>query len=255
MSGDPLPPIDPKAQNAINQVGKDESELKAYQAQMAADIRVLRSFLSSLGSIVKREGPQVALMMLMSKGFTLIDEVKNDNFVTFSAKLNINTDYQTMGSLSEGYVNEGASKDGISRSDTYSLYRLLQKLQGAAKDINLDTNTGGLVGSSADTVMNILFNFKGHITNDLIDGTRSFIDAHWNPTMDNKSDAKMSQIVKEVDNAFDQISSSTNSSSQTLQIKSSVASNSYKSFMVEETKNFSQWSSLVGDINRHTSQA
>lgn len=254
MTEDNFPPVDKKAQNAINQVGKDERSLKEFQAEMASDIRMLRSFLSSLDAIVHKDGAGVALMMLMSKGFSLIDEVKNDNFLTFSSKLNINTDYQACGTLAEGYFNEGSSKDGLSNSDVYSMYLLLNEMSGAADDPNIDEQTGSLVGSSADTIIDKIFGLKKGqpITNGIIDGTNAFIHHLFNPHL--TKTLGMSPFVKQIYNAFDQESNATDSANQMLQTKASVASNSYKSYLGVETKNFTQWSTLVSDINKQSAK-
>lgn len=258
---DPLPPINPDAQDAIDQVGKDEQQLHDYKAAMAADMQALKEFLSSLDAIVKKDGAGVAFMMMMSKGFADIDAVKNDNFLIFSAKLNLTTDYQTLGSMAEGYVNEGATAElgpdkktvvgGISREDDYSLYRILQKLKEAKDNPDLDAQTGAYISSSADSIFTTL-QFKDPMTNAQIYTSVYWINSRWS---DYSNQEHMSEDVKTVDNAFDQISNATSSSSQMLQTEASVASNSYKSYLGVETKNFSNWSTLVSDINRHTSQA
>lgn len=257
------PVIDPKAAGAINQLLKDRDQMNDDRQQVIADMALLKEFLSSLDAIVKKDGPGVALMMLMSKGFSMIDEVKNDTFVMFSDKLNIATDYQTMGSLAEGYINKGGQYKkgvpgtGISLNDTFSLYLLLQQLKGAGTDPDLDGDTGKLVAGAATTITNILFDPNHSDTfKKMLEKAQSKINSAWSgPKGGINDDYTIDPIVKTIDHALDQISTATNSSSQMLQTEASTATNSYKSFLGVETKNFTNWSTLVGDINKKTSQA
>lgn len=253
MSGtDPVPPVNPDAQNAINQLGEDRDQLNQDEQQVAADIALLQEFLSNLDAILQQYGPEVALMMMMSKGFYEIDQVKNDNYVIFADKINVDTDYQTMGTLAEGYLNEGASKDGISLSDTYSLYLLLQQIENGANDGAIDPNTGKLISGAATTIDTTLFfvQNKGSPTNDELVAAQNYINKLWSTT-----GTSLSPFIDTVDKALDEISTATNSSSQMLQTEASTATNSYKSFLDIFSKNFTNYDTLEGDINRKTSQA
>lgn len=254
---EPVPPVNPEAQSAIDQLGKDQDQLNQDNKQVAVDIVLLKEFLESLDAILKQYGPEVALMMMMSKGFYEIDQVKNDNYVIFADKMNVDTDYQTMGTLAEQYLDEGANcaktETGISLSDTYSLYLLLKKLQGAGDDPAIDKGTGSLLSSAATSIIETDMLFDPNAT-DTFNNMLIRAQKEINTSIFSTPSNGLNPYLKTIDNAFDEISTATNSSSQMLQTEASTATNSYKSFLDIFSKNFTNYDTLEGDINRKTSQ-
>ncbi len=238
--------MDPNALNAVNQLNKDRELLEEMLGDYAQDVATLKEFLESLGGIEKSQGSEVAFMKMMSQGFSDIDMVKNDNFALCGYRMNVCTDYEAIGSLSESYLNDGASKEGISLSETRSLKMLLQVLQGAKDDKLLDGQTGRLISSSADTLMNTIFDPTITDPNQQLIGAQGVI----NSNESTNSKQQIGDLVKTWDNSEDEITSATSGSSQVLQTQASVASKSYESYLDVENKSFTNWSSLIGDINR-----